>query len=291
MTIESTSDANGFTWVWRETRPLQSFVTLVVACLVLTPAGLGAVALGSATFEVSCQRDQVMRCTLVEGYLFGLARLTHTLGDVREVSLVGVGDEGATALQLSGPTASVRTSVISTSLERSKLRALVKAVRARLPGPSFVERQSMFALWFLLFGAVMSLLWGLCLWGLVSLPVALLWPRRLLFDRGNNALLIRNRPAWPFQKAVASRAVREVRLTRNPGGPFGAFVARPRPEVSPPPLHVELALEDGAAHRFVNADQTPDADVVQFGQSVARALGRPCRVIEEGWSPATAKVS
>jgi hypothetical protein len=81
--------------------------------------------------------------------------------------------------------------------------------------------------------------------------------------------------------------VREVALTRNPGGRFGAFVATPRPEVPAPPLHLVLELADGTVTRLVNADQTADADVRSFAQQLADAVGCPCRDRDE-WKPISA---
>lgn len=170
MPIHTAADGEGTTWVWREPSPLLSFAKQLAFVALLTPFGVGVLALGSATFEVSCQHDAVVACTLSEGYLFGLAPLRHTLSDVRESSLVEVGEEGATVVQLSGPAGAIRSSGFSSSLDRSKQRALVKAVALRLEGPSFVEQQSMVSLPFLMFGLVGSLLWALGLWGLVTSP-------------------------------------------------------------------------------------------------------------------------
>lgn len=284
MPIHTASDSEWTTWTWREPAPLFTLVKLLGFFALLTPFGLGVLALGSATFEVRCQRDVVMACTLTEHYLFGLAPLTRSLPNVQEVSLVDVGDEGATVMQLSGPTGAIRSSGFSSSLDRSKQRALVKAVAARLGGPFFIERQSMVAWPFLLFGSVGTLLWALLVWALVTTPFALVWPTRLRCDRERRLLRIRKVRAWPFEKEVASRAVREVALTRNPGGPFGAFVATPRPEVPAPSLHVVLALADGTAMRLVNGDQTADAEVRAFAQQLAHALGCPCHDSDE-WRP------
>lgn len=275
MPIHAASNDGAPSWVWRERRPLSSFLKLLAFVVVSTPFGPGVLALGSATFEVRCRRDGVMTCTLSEGYLFGLAPLEHTLTDVQASTLVEVGDEGATVVQLSGPMGAIRSSAFSSSLDRSKQRALVKAVSARLDGPAFVERRSMVALPFLLFGALFSLLWVLATWGLVTTPFAWLWPTRLRVE--GDTLWVRSVRAWPLEKGLSRSAVREVQLTRNPGGPFGAFVAKPRENVPAPPLHVVLVLADGEV-RLLNRDQTPDVELQTFAQQLAQALGCRCRL-------------
>lgn len=285
MPIHTASNDAGTTWVWREPRPLRSFVKQLAFVAVLTPVGLGVLALGSATFEVRCERDVEMRCTLSERYLFGLAPLEHTLSEVQSCEQVDVGDEGATVVQLSGPAGALRSSGFSSSLDRSKQRALVKAVSARLGEPSFVVQQSMVSLPFLVFGVFGALLWALATWGLVTTPLTWLWPTRLRFD--GTALWIRSLRAWPLERRLNRSDVREVRLTRNPGGPFGAFVARPRENVPVPPLHVVLVLVEGDV-RLVNRDQTPAEALKTFAQQLAASLGCPCRETD-GWPLASAR--
>lgn len=287
MPIHTASDVEWTSWTWREASPLLTLVKLLGFFALLVPFGLGVLALGSATFEVRCERDVGMACTLTEGYLFGFAPLTRSLADVQQASLVVVGDEGGTAIQLAGPSGSIRSSGFSSSLDRSEQRALVKAVTARLGGPSFIERRSMVAWPFLLFGAVGTLLWVLVVAGLLMTPFGWLWPRRLRFDREHRLLRIRRVRGWPFEKEVTSRAVREVVLTRNPGGRFGTFVATPRPEMPAPPLHLVLSLADGAVMRLVNADQTADDEVRSFALQLADAVGCPCRDRDE-WRPVSA---
>jgi len=247
--------------------------------------GPGLLGVGSMILDVRCERGAegpAANCSVSEGYLFGRVPFSHQVSGVTGVSYAtSRGSKGTSMSRLAFETTgeAVPLITVSSNMNDSEKREIKRAIEAYLAGPekSLALHTSLYNV-FALFGAPLTLVWLVIIWGLLTAPLGLIWRAGIDVDPMARVLWVRTKPGPRPRREIRLGDLAAIEASSNPGGWLGRLV-----EMSPvkpmqrggktPELHLHLVLRDGERVVIRNLFKIPDESMHALRKHLAEASG------------------